>query len=588
MIFMTTIIDAFQNNVQKLGDRPCLKFKKDGNWQSLSWVETSRQIEKIANGLASIGVVHGSNIGILSNTRYEWVIADMAILSAGAVVVPIYSAIPSNQIADILNETEVEVLFVENKEIFHKIDIICSQVPKLKHVIFFDSAGLNYKGRLNILAIGQLSGPKVERRSPSVDDIASIIYTSGTSGESKGVVMTHANLLAEVTAMQKSFNLGCDDVMLSLLPLAHVLARAVQFYQLAQGFQSAFAESIEKVAENLIEVKPQLVVVVPRFIEKIYEKMSARVEKAGSLRKMLFNWSLLIGVEYNKFIKRKEKPPVALTLKHAFANTVVFNKLKHALGGRIKFIVSGGAPLSEELSKFFHNVGLLILEGYGLTETFAAITVNRLDDFHFGTVGKPLDGVEIRIADDGEILVKGGMVFKSYYKKPEVTKEAFTDDGWYKTGDVGEFSRDGFLRITDRKKDIIVTAGGKNIAPQMIEALLEESKYISHAIVFGDRKRFVSAVLSLNMDFVKRYAENEGISYNAEPDLITHPKIRELIGKEIEEKNKKLSHFETIKKFAILDHDFTIETGELTPTMKVKRRLIEEKYKDILEGLYKE
>lgn len=596
---MLTIIDAFQVNVARFGNKTCLKYKSAGKWRSLSWNEVAKKIEAYSKDILALGVKNGDTIGIISSTKVEWTLIDMAILSAGGVVVPVYSAIPADQIAYILNDAEISVLFVENEVLLEKVKSIRGQIKSLRHIILIippppplEKGGMGgFETVEKVLTLEALAGigkSVATHHAPRIthDEAATIIYTSGTTGVQKGVIITHENIMAEIKGLQKIFNLGPDEIILAFLPLAHVLGRTVQFYQLAQGCQTAYAESIDTVPKNLLEVRPHMIVAVPRFIEKIYEKINEKINSAGRVKQRIFKWSVDVGKNYSLCKRRNNRMSFVLRLKYAVADFFVFSRLLKALGGRIRFIVSGGAPLLPELAKFFHGAGLLILEGYGLTETLSAVTVNRFDDFHLGTVGKPLDGVSVKISDDGEILVKGGMVFKGYHKLPEETFGAFTKDGWFKTGDIGEFSKDGFLRITDRKKDIIITAGGKNIAPQAIETLLEKSPYISHAAIFGDGKKYISAVISLNFDVVKSYADKNGIAYSRQSELAKDPKIIKLIEKIIEEKNGQLSQFETIKKFAILDHDFTIETGELTPTMKVRRKLIEEKYKDILNKLY--
>jgi len=568
---MPTVIEIFRENVERFGGKPCLHFKRDGVWQTLSWTEVGRLVDSLAGQMVRSGIKKGDNVGIFSSTRFEWTIADLATMSLGAVVVPIYTSLSAEYINQIISETNARMLFVEDLTAEERIR---SAIGGLKISIKrFDQLDLTETFPSADLSI-------------SPEDIASVIYTSGTTGRQKGVIVPHSMIMAEVMGLKKGFALGNDDILLAILPLAHVLARSIQFFQLISGCQTAYAESLEAVPKNLEEVRPHMVVAVPRFVEKIYERMSAQIEERPALIKKIVGWGISVGAEYSKYAKRKERAPLRLRLKYAVADAIVFSRLRRALGGRIKFLVSGGAPLAEDLAKFFFGAGLLIIEGYGLTETFAAIVVNRLDDFHFGTVGKPLPGVDVKIAPDGEILIKGDMVFKGYLGDPDETARSFTKDGWFLTGDVGEFSRDGFLRITDRKKDLIVTSGGKNIAPQAIEALIEESPYISHVVVFGEKRKYITAIITLNLDEVKKFAGKNGIRYASDADLSASPRIKDMIAKVIEEKNRKLSHFETVKKFAIVPADFAIETGELTPTMKVKRRIVEEKYGDILERLY--
>ncbi len=598
---MATIIDIFKDNVKKFGSKPCLRFKHDGKWRFLDWVATEEKISLAADGLATLGVKPSDRVGILSSTRFEWTIADMAVLFAGGVVVPFYQTLSAAHIADIVNETEISTIFVENEGLFEKLLEVKRIAPSLKNVVLFSgaadaakllgskSSGLNIFSFERLFGLGassRLIRHEMPRHHARESDLATIIYTSGTTGRQKGVMLTHKNIVAEVESCMHAFILDTNDVMLCFLPLAHVLGRAMQYFHLAHGCSAAYAESVEKLPDNFLEVRPHMTVAVPRFLEKVFEKINDAVATSSPLVRKLIRWGISTGEEYSRLTRHKERVPFLLALKHRLAALLVYSKLRRALGGRIKFIVTGGAPFSEKLAKFYHAAGLLVIEGWGLTETTAAITVNRLDDYHFGTVGKPLPGVELKLAEDNEILVRGDMVFKGYFKRDEETKESFDAEGWFKTGDIGEFSRDGFLRLTDRKKDIIVTANGKNIAPQLIERALCESPYIRHAVIFGDGRKFISALVSLDNDRITEFARERGIAFSRTADLYAREEIKKLISGVIEEKNRTFSQFETIKKFAILDCDFTIENGELTPTMKVRRRLIESKFAEVVDGLY--
>ncbi|MBI4224624.1 MAG: long-chain fatty acid--CoA ligase, partial [Deltaproteobacteria bacterium] len=388
-------------------------------------------------------------------------------------------------------------------------------------------------------------------------DLATIVYTSGTTGASKGVLLTHRNLLAEVRGLQQVFPFGPDTIGLMCLPLAHVIARAMQFFALAQGCQSAFAESLEKLPQNLKEVRPHFMAAVPRLLEKSHEKVQERLAQTSPLLKKMFFFPFLLA-----------------------------RKVRAGFGGRLKWIISGGAPLSKEIAQFFFQMGILVLEGYGLTETFAAVTINRPDDFRFGTIGKPLEGIRVKINAEGEIGVKGDTVFSGYLGLQGETEKSFDPEGWFLTGDIGEFTPDGFLKITDRKKDIIVTSSGKNIAPQNIEGRLVQSPYIQQAFVYGDRQRFLSALVTLNWTAVEDFAKKEGIAVEAGEALAKNERIFQLIEGEIERINGSLSRFETVKKFAILPDNFSMESGELTPTLKIKRKVVAERYKEILENFY--
>ena len=421
-----------------------------------------------------------------------------------------------------------------------------------------------------------------------MDLLATIVYTSGTTGQPKGVAISHGNLSSEIDALRKVFYFPPDQESLLFLPLAHILARGVQFFQLCTGFVQAYAESIDKLLDNLKEIRPHFMACVPRIFEKIHMKILSDVQTSNPLKKNLFHWALSVGTQVSR--AKAQNRPISMILKaqYEMAKRLVFSKLHKKLGGRIWVFISGGAPLAEEVAEFFHAADILILEGYGLTETTAAINCNRPDHFRFGTVGAPMANIEEKIADDGEILVRGGHVFSGYYRNKEATAEAFTSDGFFKTGDIGEFDADGFLKITDRKKDLIVTAAGKNVAPQHVENILKNDSLISQVMVHGDRRKFLSALITLNPDEIKKLATQLKIPDSEYSSLTQHPKIYETVRKRVEEKNKQLPSYETIKRFAILDKDFTVEGGELTPTLKVKRKLLTDRYRRILDSFYKE
>ncbi|RMG38607.1 MAG: long-chain fatty acid--CoA ligase, partial [Methanobacteriota archaeon] len=426
-------------------------------------------------------------------------------------------------------------------------------------------------------------------KSLSRDDLATIIYTSGTTGEPKGVMLTHGNFLSNIEGSIRALPVNNTDTFLSFLPLSHVFERMVGHF-LANYVSAtiAYAESIETVPQNLIEVRPTLMASVPRLFEKIYARIVESVEEGSGLKKKLFYWAIGVGREVTTYKQKRQPLPGGLKLKFGIANKLVFSKLKERVGGRIRFFVSGGAPLSKEIGEFFTAAGLLILEGYGLTETSPVISVNRLEKFKFGSVGIPLDNVEVKIAEDGEILTRGPHVMKGYYKKEAETKEAIDSDGWFHTGDIGIIDEEGFLIITDRKKNIIVTAGGKNVAPQKIENLLVTTRYIEQAMVIGDKRKFCSALIVPSFETLEKFAAEQGISFNSHKELCEHPKVKELIQQEIENVNKELASYETVKKFILLDQPFSIESGELTPSLKVKRKIVEQNYKEQIDALYAE
>lgn len=583
------ILTIFRRNALRLGSAPCFHFKEKNAWRSLNWVDAEDTVRRYALGLAALGVKPGTKVALIGKTCVEWSLLDLAILANRAVTVPVYNTLIPEQTAFILKDARVNLVIVEDVGQWERLKahlgsrddpvvLMAGETPG-----FVGLRELREKGKS--LPVN-LYDENLRQIQPV--DAATYIYTSGTTGPPKGSIITHRNILAEVTGLQGVFQFSADKIIFMCLPLSHVIARAIQFYQLSQGCQAAYAESLEKIPDNLREIRPHFMAGVPRLLEKIHERILLRVRQSSRFLQRLFDWSLRVGMQTSGRIQKKAPLGTALALKRLLAGMLVFRKIRKGLGGRIECLISGGAPLSREVAEFFHAVGILVIEGYGLTETFAAVTLNRSDDFRFGAVGKPLEGMRIKINADGEICAKGDNVFVGYLNRKEDTETAFDKEGWFLTGDIGEFTKDGFLRVTDRKKDIIVTSGGKNVAPQNIENLLRQSRYIQQAMVYGDGRKYLSALVTLNWDVVEDYARKTGIAFRSQGELAHRPEIAELIGREIEERNRHLSGFETIKKFAILGDNFSIETGELTPTLKVKRKVVAEKYKNVLERLYSE
>lgn len=578
------ILEALLENSQRLKDKPCFQFKKEGRWETLSWVEAERLIFQIASGLQSLGVKKGDAVALFCATRMEWTVADLAILSIGAVTVPIYQSNTAEQASYILQNSGARVLFADHRENLpgrKKIILMSGAVPK-------DSDLLSW-GDLKKMGEGKDQEAwkrGIETIQPK--DAATIVYTSGTTGPPKGAVLSHGNFTAEMESCRRLFDITDRDRSLIFLPLAHILARVMQMFQIEIGFTQAYAESVDKLVDNIGEVRPHFFASVPRIFEKVYERVLQQVEQGSPVKKAIFSWASAVGRELSAKKQAGDSAGLFLTLQGGLASALVFQKLRNRLGGRLRYTVCGGAPLSREIAEFFHAAGILILEGYGLTETTAAINCNTVDHFKFGTVGRPAFGVEEKIASDGEICVRGPLVFQGYYKDPQATQAVLTDDGWFKTGDIGEIDAEGFLKITDRKKDIIVTAAGKNIAPQNIENLLKTVPFISQVMVHGDRRKYLSALVTLNREPVEEFARKEGIAYRDFGELTHHPRVFKLVERAIEDKNRTMASFETVKKFAILENDFTQETGELTPTLKVKRKFVSEKYKDVLEQLYRD
>ncbi len=549
----------------------------------------------MASGLKSLGLKVGDKVVLLSENRLEWAMVDYACQLSGFITVPIYPTLLENQVEYIINDSDAKVVFVSNIYQEEKVEHIQKKLKKVKHFYIFEKdSGVKMATHIAEL---EKQGEEYLKEHPDwhlqslekikTDDLATIIYTSGTTGEPKGVMLTHGNFLSNIEGALRAFDVTHEDTFLSFLPLSHVFERMAGHYlPCYTGATIAYAESIDTVAQNLQEVRPTIMTSVPRFYEKIYARINESVREGSAIKRMIFNWSLKQGKKIFLYKQNKKPIPGLLQKKFNIARKLVFDKLKERVGGRIRFFISGGAPLAREIGEFFAFANLYILEGYGLTETSPVIAVNREKAFKFGTVGLPLDNVEVKIADDGEILTRGPHVMKGYYKKDEATKEAIDNEGWFHTGDIGFFDKDGFLVITDRKKNIIVTSGGKNIAPQPIENMLITSRYIEQAVVVGDKRKYCSALIVPNMEILKAYAKDNYIEYETEEELLNNVMIKDLIRKEIDRLSVNLASYETIKEFTLLKEPFSIENGELTPTLKVKRNVIEKRYKDLIDKMY--
>ncbi len=590
-----TLLDLFYGSVS-LGKSDHLKFKRDGAWQEISSDEYRRAVEELSMGLVALGIGKGDRVAILSENRPEWAYADLACIAIPAIDVPIYPNLTAEQALYILNDSESRAVFVSDPEQASKVAEVRDRAPNLKHVIRMqdgpgfpgDTVGLvevREKGRAAL----QADPNAVRERAAGVqpDDLATIIYTSGTTGQPKGVMLTHGNLVSNVIAAHKVLPVGSESVVLSFLPLCHVFERMAGHYlMLKAGATIAYAESIDKVAQNMGEVRPTLMASVPRLYEKMRLRILENVAVAPPLRQKLFHWALDVGRQMLRHTVAKTRPPLGLKVKHKIAEALVFKKIAQRVGGRLQMFISGGAPLPQEIGEFFASAGLMILEGYGLTETSPVICVNRPDDYEPGTVGPPVEGVEVKIAADGEILSRGPHIMKGYYKNPEATAEVIDEDGWFHTGDIGELTERSFLRITDRKKDIIVTSGGKNIAPQPIESRLKRNPLVGEIVVVGNRRNYPAAVIVPAFENLEAWAKKEGVAGGKRSALIVAPEVEALYDGIVDEANGMCAQYEKIKRISLIDKEFSIETGELTPTMKVKRRVVEEKFKDVIDAMY--
>jgi len=589
-----TLSQLFLNTIKSYPKDDLMLYKKDGSFTPISTAEFEKQVKHFALGLRDLNYEAGDKLIILSENRPEWVMTDMANLCLGGVTVPIYTSLVPEQIKYIIDNSDAKVVVFSDDEMWEKIKAIQSELIKVEHYITCQADGP--EGTLTFADV-QKRGERLAKEQPDLfeelalkvkpDDVASIIYTSGTTGAPKGVMLMHSNFVSNVEAVTTIIEFTEKDTVLSFLPLSHVLERMVTFAYLCKGCSIGYAESIETVAENLLEIRPQIMVSVPRVFEKIYAKVMDNVLASSSLKRKIFFWAARIGKEYGR--KKMLDQPVSgsLQFKKNLAHKLVFSKIIEKTGGRVRFFVSGGAPLSKDIAEFFYAMGLIVLEGYGLTETSPVIAVNTLEDIKFGSVGKPIPGVEVKIAEDGEILTKGPHVMKGYYKMEAETQETIKD-GWFYTGDVGFLDEEGFVTITDRKKDLIVTAGGKNVAPQPIENIIKTNLYVSNAVIIGDKRKFISALVVPNFEKLVEYANANNISYSDYADLVENDKILNFIEAEINRATPGLASYEKVKKVALLDREFEIEKGEITPTLKVKRNIVEQKYRSIIDSLYQE
>jgi long-chain acyl-CoA synthetase len=576
-------------------DRPnALLAKIGGAYQPISHRTLADRVRHVAFGLRALGIPAGSRVAMLSENRPEWAIADYACLLDGIADVPIYPTLPAEQVTFILRDSGAVAIFVSTNEQAEKVRSARSELPALQHVIVFDEnaakdgeirlAALEAKGAAAMTpdAAAQL---RASALAIQPDQIATIIYTSGTTGEPKGAMLTHGNIASNVAAVMDVLDMGSTDSSLSFLPLSHILERMFDYLMFANGVAIAYVESMDTIAQNMKEVRPTFVVAVPRIYEKIHARITDTAVTAGGAKRAIFLWARAVGEKWTDVMLVSGKPGTLLALEHAIADKLVFSKVRAAVGGRLRYFVSGGAPLSPEVHRFFFAAGLKILEGYGLTETSPVIAVNTPNRFTIGTVGEPIPGVEVNIAADGEILTRGPHVMKGYFNHPEATAEAIDADGWFHTGDIGTLD-DGLLKITDRKKDIIVTAGGKNIAPQPIENQVKTNKYVVQAVMIGDRRKFPLILVVPNFDQLERWAKYKSIAFKDHRDLIDNPLVRAKLDREVFGGLDKCAHYEKPKKVVLLEHDFTIENGELTPTLKVKRRAIDRKFRALIDAAY--
>ena len=588
-----TLTELFFDAVHTYGAHPAaFRHKVNGAWRDVSRQAAAARVQGLSLGLRELGLAAGEKVAILAETRLEWALTDYACLCARTTDVPIYPTLPANQVEYILRDAGAAAVVCSTAAQVEKIRAVKSGLPSLRHVIAFDGPGGD-----GVLALAELEArgraatakyPRFKEEALGVRpaDLATLLYTSGTTGQPKGVMLTHDNICSNVRACVETLRVSEQDRCLALLPLSHILERMVEYYFLHVGVTINYAESIDAFAQNLQDVRPTIVAAVPRVYEKVYARVLENAHTGGAVKRGIFQWAKRVGERWAAHRLAGIGVPPGLKLTHAIADRLVFSKLRARTGGRIKLFVSGSAPLSAEIGRFFYSAGLPVIEGYGLTETSPVLTLNPLTRPKFGTVGKAIPGVQLKIAGDGEILAKGANVMRGYYNKPAETREAIDAEGWFHTGDIGELDADGYLKITDRKKDLLKTAGGKYIAPQPIENTVRLNKFVASAVVLGDQRKFPIILIVPNFDQLERWATERNLTYASQGELIRLADVQAKMEREVMGGLRDLAKFEMPKKVVLIERDFTIESGELTPSLKVKRRQVEKNHKDVIDRVY--
>jgi long-chain acyl-CoA synthetase len=592
-----TVPQMFRRTLERSAGKHALMYKKEGKFHPITYEELAVWVRNFALGLVSMGIGHGSKVALLSENRPEWCVVDLAALSIGAVNVPLYATLPPAQVEYIVGNADAEILIVSTQKQLDKALEVRGRLPQLKAIAFMDAL----PGELpdGVRAMWEIAergaertdaGTEFRRLSDAVkpSDLASIIYTSGTTGDPKGAMLTHDNFMSNAQAVIQLVDIILDDIFLSFLPLSHVFERIAGHYlSLAAGATTAYAESVFTVATNMVEVKPTVMASTPRLYEALEARIKNQIAKQPDSKRKAAEWALKVGWDYHSRRIQGDQPGMAVSAQYAIADRTVLSAIREkATGGRLRFFISGGAPLPVETAKFITSLGLHVLEGYGLTETSPVICVNRPKKTKLGTVGPVISGVEVKIAEDGEILSRGPHIMRGYYKLPEETAKAIDPDGWFHTGDIGVLDEEGFLRITDRKKDIIVLANGKNVAPQPIEAKLKASPHIANAVLFGDRQAQVVALVVPDFERLREWAAEQGLKAGEPEELIRLAEVKTHIKAEVDRLTTDLADFEKIRRITLLPRDFSMERDELTPTLKVKRRVVAEHYAAEIQAMY--
>ena len=591
-----TIVEVFERAMRVHARPDLLNYKRGGEWRSISSEEFLRRVRRVALGLRALGLGRGDRAGILSESSPEWVVADVGCQFAGVVNAPVYPTLAPQQVCYILEDSGARLLFVQNRAALERVREAVGGCRGLSNVVVMEGeAGAGGAMTLEEL---EARGAELEAARPglleevsgaiSPEDLATIIYTSGTTGEPKGVMLTHSNVVSNLVGTSERLAFTPEDIVLSVLPLSHVFERGAMYMYLHHGAKVFFAEAMDKIGDNLREVRPTLVVAVPRLYEKIYARIKEKAAEGGRAKTAVLLWAVRVARRWARLVVWKRPVPVWLALEHGLASRLVFSKWREGVGGRVRLFLAGGAALPEELGLIFYGAGLPIVQGYGLTETSPVITVNGPVDNRVGTVGRPIRHVEVRIAEDGEIETRGPNVMRGYYNKPDATREVFTADGWFKTGDVGELDSEGYLRITDRKKELFKTSGGKYVAPQPVEQRIKGSRFVNQVVLVGNGRKFPAALIVPDWEALRSYAQLKGLDCKTPAEFCRHPRVIDLLQRQVDSVTEDLSRFERVKRVALLEKELTVEGGELTPTLKVKRRVIDEKYKAVIDRLYAE
>ena len=593
----TTISQMFHYATNQNLTKVLYYYKKDENWVGLTGLDIRNTVTDLSFGLCSLGMKSGENAAILSNNSPQWAMSDYGIICSGAATVSIYPTLIPSQIEYILNDSKSSLIFIEDQEQYEKIKTIRSNCPNLRHIVILDNSDTGDAENVYTFNSFIEKGSEFSKSSDlnfdslvnaaTPTDLLTLIYTSGTTGNPKGVMLSHENLIANMEGIGKLINFETDDIFLSFLPLSHVFERmGGHFTAFSRACTVYYAEGIEQVPANLQEARPTVVLSVPRLYEKMHARIIEGLKSAPAARQKIFWWAIEVGRNYSILSIAGEKIPFMLRVKHKIADKLVYSKVRERMGGRLKFFVSGGAPLSQAIGEFFAAAGITILEGYGLTETSPVLSSNSPEALRYGSVGKPLFNVEIKIESDGEILAKGPSIMKGYYNNEEATKEAIDSDGWFHTGDIGEFDGDGYLIITDRKKNILVTSGGKNIAPAPMENVMVASPYIEQVVVIGDKRNFISALIVPAFESVESYLLEYDKAVGSHAAIVEHPDVIALISREVNKAMESFSKYERVKKFTLLPRLLTLEKGELTPTLKVVRRIVLSNFDEYVDRMY--